>query len=89
MSKSADPAETPNVLDRPEELHMDFQPVLRLALWVHDHHEPVDGQCNLCGPAPCQPFSDANKILMAAGAIPYMVVSAHDGSRTQAGRAAA
>jgi hypothetical protein len=89
MSQASEPAATANVLNGPEELHMDFQPVLRLALWAHDHHEPVRGQCKLCGPAPCQPYTDSSKILMAAGPVPYMIVSGREDADASTGCAAA
>lgn len=73
MSKSTKPG-TPEFMNGPSELHMDFQSVLRLALWAHREHEPVAGLCRICGTPACEPFADAEQILEAAGELPYLVV---------------
>jgi hypothetical protein len=65
---------TPEFMNGPSELHMDFQPVLRLAIWTHREHEPVAGRCRICGTPACEPFEAAEQILEAAGELPYLVV---------------
>ena len=59
----------------PDEVRMDAQPVLKLALWVYQHHAPAErGRCPVCASDTCDPYRWADEILTAVAAVPLVVI---------------
>lgn len=61
-----------------DEVRMDMQPVLKLALWAYQHHAPNDqGRCPVCGREACDPYRWADEILTKLAAVPLFVIRRH------------
>ena len=58
-----------------DEVRMELQPVIDLALWANNTHRPVHRTCPVCGTRGCDPYRWSHQILATVATFPMFVIT--------------